>query len=211
MGYSKKIGKVIAPPLSGISGNALVRTPAGPRRADGLRVGDLLVTRDNGLQPIRLIWKRAISAIDLVSGPENAPVRLRERAVGPMMPMRSIVLGPTQQVLVPAYQVSMESVTHGGLVSARDVAGTSDAAYFDRSEEGEALYNFVLDTHEIFCASGLHVASFLPQGQMMDQLDGDFSVELMRRFPVLKKKTAKAFPPVKYPVVQTKDYLPGIA
>ena len=39
-----------------------VRTPIGPSRVENLRVGDLIVTRRDGLQPLRMIWKRTIAA-----------------------------------------------------------------------------------------------------------------------------------------------------
>lgn len=211
MGYVRKITKVISPPLTGICGAALLRTPCGPRRADCVRVGDLVVTRDNGLRPVKLIWKRTITSADMVTSSVNAPVTLNPRAVGPMMPQKPITLGPAHRVLVPAYQVATENVGNGGLVEARRIAGTSDSSFFDRDAQDQDLYNFVFDQHEIIVASGLPIASFLPSGRMIDQMDDDIGTDLLRHFPILRKKTAKAFPPVDYPLVSTKNYLPGLA
>lgn len=211
MGYVREISKVIVPPLTGISGDALLRTPCGPRRADAIRIGDLIVTRDHGLQPVRLIWQRTISATDFVAVPKNAPVTLHPRAIGPMMPQRSVTLGPASQVLVPGYQVACDEALKGGLIEARRIAGTSDLGFFDRDAQDVPLFNFVFDKHEVIVASGLAVTSFLPSGRMIEQLEDTIGHDLLRRFPVLKKKTARAFPPVDYPLVKARDYIPNLA
>ncbi|MCH7911273.1 MAG: Hint domain-containing protein, partial [Candidatus Hydrogenedentes bacterium] len=61
MSYLKKIEELNRNPTSfpgGIVEGANVRTPCGPRRVELVRAGDLIVTRDNGLQPVRAIWRR---------------------------------------------------------------------------------------------------------------------------------------------------------
>ncbi len=211
MSYIKKIEKPAVAPLTGISGNALLRTPCGPRRADSIRPGDLIVTRDNGLRPVQVIWRRKIDLCEIVAKASNAPVTLNARAVGPMMPQRPLTLAPGHHVLVPGYQLVGDFEGPGGLVEARALAGTNDASFYNRDTDHETFYNFVFDQHEIIVASGLPVASFLPSGSAVARVDEDARTEMVRRFPELRKKSAKAFPAVRYPMVQQRDYLPSLA
>ncbi|NNK78672.1 MAG: hypothetical protein HKP40_08175 [Litoreibacter sp.] len=207
MGYIRKIEKVAGAPLTGISSNALLRTPCGPRRADSIRPGDLVVTRDNGLQPVQVIWKREIDPTEILGRPGNAPVTLNPRAIGPMMPQKPLTLAPDHRVLIPGYQLAAEAAETGGLVEARALAGLNDGSFFDRDARNETFYNFIFDQHEIVVASGLPVASFLPSGAILPRVDETTRSELVRKFPALRSKTAKAFPPVSYPKVPRKDYV----
>jgi hypothetical protein len=214
MKHSRKIEKKLAidmtPPLTGISGDALVRTPCGPRRAESLRTGDLVVTRDNGLQPISLIWKRQADPADLISKPSNAPVRLNARAIGPMMPQRPITVAPAHGILVPGYLLADEKAVVGGLLPARALAGSTDSAFFDRDASDDVFYNFVFSRHEIFWASGLQVESFQPEAAIVGRIDLGFREDLIRHFPALKRK-ADPFPKMEYPKVKAKDYMPSVA
>ena len=67
----------------GLCAGANLRTPCGSRRIENLRKGDLIVTRDNGLQPVRLVWRRTVTAAEITADPSLAPVRLKPRAIGP--------------------------------------------------------------------------------------------------------------------------------
>ncbi len=77
---------------TGLSGSASLRTPCGARRVENLRPGDLVVTRDNGLQPVRMVWTRTVTAAEIAADPSLAPVRLKPRAIGPMMPQRDLIV-----------------------------------------------------------------------------------------------------------------------
>lgn len=182
----------------GIGGDAQIRTPFGAKRAEMIRPGDLVVTRDNGLQPVRMIWKRRLSRADMASGSGQVPVRLKPRAIGPMMPTRDLLVAADHRVLVPGYLLSMGDDRQSCLMSAGDLAGASDAAYFDRSTAGVELYTFIFDTHQVLAASGLQVESFLPNASTMSSLTGKLRKDLVSLFPVLRKDP-EAYPPARFP------------
>ena len=78
MSYLKKIedaNRTMQVFAGGIVEGANVRTPCGPRRVDLVRPGDLIVTRDNGLQPVRMDWKRDLTAADLAVNSKLDPFR----------------------------------------------------------------------------------------------------------------------------------------
>ncbi|MCU0856242.1 MAG: choice-of-anchor L domain-containing protein, partial [Rhodobacteraceae bacterium] len=82
-------------------------TPYGPRRIEDLRIGDLVLTRDDGPRPIRWIGRRQVAATG-----RFAPVRI---AAG--------VMGATEDVLVsPLHRVLVAGPTAELLFGAREVA-----------------------------------------------------------------------------------------
>jgi len=182
----------------GIGGDSQIRTPFGPKRAEMVRPGDLIVTRDNGLQPVRMIWSRRLTRADMEAGAGRAPVRLKPRAIGPMMPVRDLLVASDHRVLVPGYRLSVGSDSQACLMAAADLAGASDSAYLDRSTAGVDLYTFIFDTHQIFTASGLPVECFLPNSSTMATLTGKLRKELVSLFPVLRKDP-EAYPAAGFP------------
>ena len=86
-------GDVVKAGTTGLCAGANLRTPCGERRVEFLRAGDLVVTRDNGLQPVTLIWTRMIPAAELAADPSLAPVLLPKRAIAPMMPAKPLMVG----------------------------------------------------------------------------------------------------------------------
>ncbi len=191
----------------GIAEGASVRTPCGLRRVEMVRPGDLIVTRDNGLQPVRRVWKRVVSPARINADRALAPVCLLPRALGPMLPQNRVLLAPDQRVLVPGYRVSGQESTAGCLVRACDLAAGCDDAYIDFAPGDLRLFTLVFDSHQVFCANGLPVESFLANATGTIALAAHLRAELLHLFPRLKRQP-HAYPRVKYRVVDAAKFLP---
>ena len=70
----------------------MIRTPEGERRIEHLRQGDLVVTLDSGIQPIRWIGSRTVRA----SGAQ-APVRFARGTIGND---RDLLVSPQHRMLL---------------------------------------------------------------------------------------------------------------
>ena len=182
----------------GIGGDAMIRTPCGPRRADAIRPGDLIVTRNDGLKPVRAVWKKDLNASDMSADANKAPVRINQRAMGPMMPARELLVASDHRVLVPGYRLFDVEDTQCCLMTAGEFAEASDSAWRDRNTIGTTLFTFVFDQHQVFCASGLPVESFLPSAKSISALAGQLRQELVDLFPVLNNDPS-AYPEVGFP------------
>ena len=169
-------------PLIGLAGTASVRTPCGARRIENVRPGDLIVTRDNGLQAVRMVWTRAVTAADIAADPALAPIRLKPRAIGPMMPQKDLLLAAEHRVLVPGYRLAQVPDTQSCLLPARTIAEMSDKAFLDRGVGDVIFYNIVFDQHHVFCADGLPVESYLPTEAAVEKLDEGVGGDLRRLF-----------------------------
>ncbi len=196
--------------LTGLAPEAMVRTPCGPRRAEFVRPGDLIVTRGNGLRPVRMVWTQTIDAAALVADPSRAPVRLNPRAIGPMMPQRPLVLAPDHRVWLPPYLVLESDDNRGCLIPARELAGTSDACYMDRNYADRTFYNLVFDRHEIIVVDGLPVETFHPCEGALAHVAAETRDAINARFPSLRS-TSEAYPPVGLPTINADAYLPSFA
>lgn len=204
-GSALEIGAAAAAAVTGLGAEAQIRVPGGVRRAEFLRPGDLVVTRDHGHQPVRMIFTTTIDPVEMQADPSLAPVRLGPRAVGPMMPQRSVTMAPGQGVLVPGYLVQGHDAD-GALVPARDVTGYTEGSFMDRNAE-PLFYNLVFDRHEVIWASGLPVESFHATPASLGPLEPATRDALVLRFPPLRGKQ-EAFPQMRFPRAEPGAYMP---
>jgi hypothetical protein len=194
----------------GLAGNANVRTPCGARHVANLRPGDLVVTRDRGLRPVRLVWSRTVTEADMAADPSLAPVCLRPRAIGPMMPQRDLHVAGDHRLLIPGYRLTDRPDTASALIPARDIAGTSDAAFVDRAQGNMTFYNLVFDSHEVFAANGLPVESFRITDDTLSVVPAGALEKLHELFPDLRAR-ADEQGAEDYPVAGRDSYLPEYA
>ena len=139
----KKItdGDIVKAGATGLCAGANLRTPCGERRVEFLRTGDLVVTRDNGLQAVVLIWTETVTASEIAADPALGPVALEARVIGPMMPKKPFKLGAAHRLLIPGWRIDDEEDTENCLVAARDVDGLDLSE--DPVEEDLTYYNIV--------------------------------------------------------------------
>ena len=205
------ISRIRPPALSlGLAGTANVRTPCGPRHVANLRPGDLVVTRDHGLRPVRFVWSRLVTEAEMAADPSLAPVCLRPRAIGPMMPQRDLLLGGDHRLLIPGYRLTDRPDTAAALIPAREIAGTSDAAFVDRALPEMTYWNLVFDAQEVFTANGLPIESFHITEDTLEILPPVARGRMGEVFPELAARTG-LHPGLGYPVVGRESYLPEYA
>ena len=191
----------------GLCAGANLRTPCGERRVEFLRVGDLVVTRDDGLQPVRMIWTKTVTAAEIAADPSLAPIVIRPRAVGPMMPKKSVSLGAAHRILMPGWRLLDEDDTTNCLIPARDITELSDESFIDRGPEEVVYYNVVFDEPTVFCANGLPVESFSPGVETLKAVPKRVVKDLEAAFPDMDPKFA-AYPTSRYKMRDSVSYTP---
>ena len=184
----------------GLATGANVRTPCGPRRVENLRPGDLVVTRKDGLQPIRMIWRRTIAATEVAADPSLAPVVIAPRAIGPMMPQAELRIAASHRILLPGYRVEGMRDHDVCMIRARDFAAVSEHAWIDRGNREVSYYNLVFDRHQTFAANGLPVESFLPTPVSVSTLADEEIEALAAVVPGISDGSGINYPPLNVPV-----------
>ena len=184
----KKItdGEIVKAGVTGLCEGANLRTPIGERRVEFLRTGDLVVTRDNGLQPVLYVWARTIPEAELAADPSLAPILLNARAIGPMMPQKPLKVGLAHRLLMPGWRIDDEEDTENCLVAARDVEGLE----LSRSAESSDVtyYNIIFEQPQVFCANGMPVESFIPAEDTLTSAPKEVTEALAKLFPDLGPK-----------------------
>src|SRR5690606_22901210 len=96
-----------------------IATPAGERLVEDLKVGDRIITRDNGLQEIRWIGRKTLDWKVLNANPHLKPVLIRQGSLGHGLPERDLMVSPNHRVLVANDRTSLYFEEHEVLVSAK--------------------------------------------------------------------------------------------
>lgn len=153
----------------------LLDTKTGLRRIETLRPGDLLRTRDDGLQPLRWIGQRTVPATG-----DLAPILIRAGALGNA---RDLLVSPRHRILVSDWRVELLLGEEQALVPARDLVNGHDIL---RREGGLVTYVHILfDRHQIVYAEGCPSESLHPGHCALDALEQDSRDEVLTLFPDL--------------------------
>lgn len=133
-----------------IAPHAPVETPQGPKMIDRLKPGDLILTRDNGPQPVRWVGAREVPARG-----GFRPIRLRAPYFGLT---RDLQVAPDQCLLITGSEVEYLFGEEEVLVEARHlVNGVS--AYWEKTGPTVQLYHILLDQHEVIRIAGCELES----------------------------------------------------
>ena len=153
----------------------LVDTATGLRPIDSLRPGDLLRTRDDGMQPLRWIGQRTVAAMG-----DLAPILIRAGALGNA---RDLLVSPRHRMLVSDWRVELLMGEEQALVPARDLVNGHDIL---RREGGLVTYVHILfDRHQIVYAEGCPSESLHPGHCALDALEQGSRDEVLHLFPAL--------------------------
>ncbi|NDW44764.1 Hint domain-containing protein [Ruegeria sp. PrR005] len=155
----------------------LITTAQGPRPIETLRLGDLIVTRDNGLQPLRWIGSRNVAAHG-----KHAPIRLDpillQGATAPLL------VSPQHRLLWSGSRAQMYFGEPEVLVAASHLLENPAAT---RIEGGQVTYiHLMLDRHEIIYANAAATESFYPGDEGLSALSDCAREEMFYLFPELR-------------------------
>ena len=154
-----------------------IATPHGARPIETLKVDDMIVTRDHGLQPIRWIEARTVPAVDSL-----APVRIRRGVVTGLD--RDILVSPQHRMMFQGYRAELLFGESEVLVAATHLVDGVDVT---RDAGGEVTYiHMLFDTHEVIYAEGAATESFHPGDMGMAAVSDAARAELFAIFPALR-------------------------
>lgn len=153
-----------------------IDTPHGARRIEDLRAGDLVITRDNGVQPIRWAGRRRVPGTG-----EFAPIRFATGAVGNRRPL---LVSPQHRMLHKSAAATLLFDTPEVLVAARHLVNGGSIQQVQRDEVD--YVHILFDQHEIIFAEGTPSESFHPGEYGLNGVMGPAREELFALFPELR-------------------------
>ncbi len=154
----------------------LIETSTGPRRIETLSAGDLVQTRDAGVQPLRWIGHRRV-----VGQGAFAPILLRKGTLGAK---RDLYVSPQHRLLLRGWQAELLFGDAEVLVAAK--ALVNDSTIRRVPMPFVTYVHLMFDHHQIVLTEGLESESFLPGGYILDALDAQAQAEILTLFPELE-------------------------
>jgi hypothetical protein len=145
-------------------------TPDGARAIQSLRPGDLILTRDNGPQPVLWSGHRRMSGARLYAMPHLRPIRFRAGALGTDRPDADLLVSPQHRMLVKGASALALFNTPEVLVAAEDLVNDG-SIMVDQAMREVTYVHILLEQHNIVWANGLETESFHPSNTALDTID----------------------------------------
>lgn len=175
--------------------DALILTPSGIVPITELKVGDMVMTRDNGPQPIRWIGETKVSRRALFASPNLQPYRIKAGCFGPGMPFADLTLSPQHRVLTGGKLVEKMFGDEEMLIAVKHLEKLKKV--HKPQVKGTITYRHILfDRHEIIFANGLPSESLLIGQEARNKLPKALMDEIETLMPQIAKSPA-AQPPAR--------------
>ncbi|MEM6727546.1 MAG: Hint domain-containing protein [Pseudomonadota bacterium] len=156
---------------------AMIETPFGARPVETLQVGDLVLTRDHGPQPIRWVGARTVAGRG-----DFAPIEIT-RAAFPEA-TSPLFVSPQHRMLFTGYRAELLFGESEVLVAAKHLV--DDRAVRITPCPAVTYIHLMFDRHEIITASGIATESFFAADQSLAALESGPRDELLALFPDLR-------------------------
>ena len=159
-------------------------TLKGETPVEELSVGDRVVTRDNGLQTVRRIFRRHYDYGQLSSVKHLQPILVSAGALGKELPEQDMLLSPNQRLLVSGDSVSRSVRQTDRLVAVKNLVDRHKVR--ECAVLGVHYVHIEFACHEVVLANGLWAESFHCEDAALGSEGNAQRTELHEIFPDLK-------------------------
>ncbi len=163
----------------------LIETLDGPRPIETLKVGDLVLTKDNGARPIAWIGHRSIGARALAQKPELAPIRIKAGALGKGIPEADLIVSPQHRILVRS-RIALRMFDTDEILVAAKLLLEVDGIDICAECEGVEYFHLLFDQHEVVFANGAEAESLYTGPQALKSVSASARIEIFALFPQLR-------------------------
>lgn len=164
----------------------MILTTDGPVLVEDLEVGTLIVTRDNGTQPIRWVERVALSAERLRTQANLRPVRIAPGALGANLPAQALLVSPQHRILVRSAIAQRMFGAPEVLVAAKQLLPL-DGIDIAQDLETVEYFHILFDRHEIVFANGTETESLYTGPQALRGVGHAARQEIFALFPELER------------------------
>lgn len=161
----------------------MIATKRGEKPIQQLKVGDMVITRDNGLRPVRWIGRRNLNRTDLHRMQHYYPIMIRKGALGPGVPDRDMMVSPNHRMLIASELAEMMFAENEVLVAAKHLVRLDGVE--EMPVQKVSYIHVLFDQHEVILANGAWAESFQPGEQSMDGIKSSQREEILELFPDL--------------------------
>jgi len=161
----------------------LILTDKGQKPIESLREGDMILTRDNGFQPLRWIGRRSVAASGAFT-----PIQIDMDVLGNE---DALLVSPNHRLLLQGATAQLLFAENEVLVAAKHLINWDGVS---RRPGGEVTYLHILfDRHEVVVSNGVLSESFFPGPHVLNAMERDSRDEVLQLFPELSSCNVTAF------------------
>ncbi len=160
-----------------------IATARGAVAVETLSPGDRVITRDNGLQPVRWVGRRDLKTAELRASPKIRPILIRAGALGPNVPERDLRVSPNHRMLLTSAAAHVLFDEPEVLVSAKHLVGLDGVQRV--CPNAVSYIHVMFDAHEVILADGAWSESFQPGDVSLDGIGAAQREEVLCLFPEL--------------------------
>lgn len=184
-GTSTDVGFVNVSSIPCFVAGTMILTPDGDIPVESLSPGDLVITQDEGAQPVRWIGQRTVAAID-----NFAPIHIKGGTFGTH---NDLLISPQHRVLIHDGLAELLFGEAEVLVAAKDLVNDMSVT---RRTGGTVKYVHILfDRHQVVYSEGLATESFLPGPQTTKSFERRIVEEICAIFPEVDPDTGHGYSP----------------
>ena len=165
------------------AGGTHILTPQGEVLVEDLKVGDLVVTRDDGPQPI--LWISSTKHSWPLESDKSKPIKIAAGALGPRSPRRDLVVSPQHKVLLSGPGVRDHFGEDEILAPAKGLLSLPGIRVM-KGKRDVAYYHILLPRHSILISDGAPTESFYPGPCALEMLKRNQRDEIFAALPKLK-------------------------
>lgn len=164
-----------------------IATPTGERLVEDLRVGDRVITRDNGIQEIAWVGHKPLSGKELAKSRHLRPILIKAGALGHGLPERDMMVSPNHRVLVSSEMTQLYFEEREVLAAAKHMVGAAGIHSVDVVQT--TYVHFMFERHEVVLSDGAWTESFQPGDHSLKGLGNSQRNEIFELFPELSTQT----------------------
>jgi ELWxxDGT repeat protein len=131
----------VTEPLCYLKGTRIL-TPTGQTPIEDLSIGDMVMTRWKGIQPIKWIGRQSYSAEFVNNNPSKTPVRISAHALGHQLPADTLAVSPGHSMLIGDTLVLARLLINEITITQGEAAGDID------------YFQIELESHDCVVAEG---------------------------------------------------------
>jgi Ca2+-binding RTX toxin-like protein len=156
---------------------ARLLTPKGERAVETLRIGDMVITRDHGPQPIRWIGSRTVAGVD-----RFAPISIAAHVLDGAT--RPLLVSPQHRFLFTGYKAQLLFGSDEVLVAAKHLLDGRDVVACERA--AVTYIHVMFDQHEMIYADGAATESFHAGDVGLSAISDQAREDMFTIFPELR-------------------------
>lgn len=150
-----------------------VLTPEGQVRVQALKIGDLVVTKHNGNQPVSWVGRKQVNPLVLKDNPEFNAIFIEQNAFGKNLPDEDLFVSQQNRL------VHKSSLTSFGALTRYDGVNVDNNSFY------ADYIHIMFEQHETIFVNGLEVESFHPGQPSFEGTDLQTRLEMFALYPQL--------------------------